>query len=288
MQTRALATAILTTLLAGAAGFAGPAHAMTSETPADGTGHPATVALLRSNGYWAAPFCSGVLLSGKVVLTASHCMSPAKYWQDTGWEILVSNDPTLQQDSSGWLPIDTLATKRTVSQIVLNPAYDPKIMNGLANDVSAAVLASPLEVDPSALPTLPPIGVLDQLKADRSLRSATFTVVGYGREEKSLPANTGPTFAVSSERRVGELGFDAMDKVFIHQSQRIAQGEDGACNGDSGGPSLLRLGETDYVVGVTSSGDMACFATNTATRTDTQEAIDLLTSVLAANPDGGE
>lgn len=282
------ATATLGLLLAGTAGSAGPAQAMTSGTPADGTGHPATVALIRSDGTWARPFCSGILLSGKVVLSASHCMSPAQYWQQTGWEILVSNDPTLQQYSDGWLLADTLITKRTVSQIVLNPAYDPKLMNGYAHDVSAAVLESPLEIDPAALPTLPPVGILDQLKADKSLRSATFTVLGYGREEKTLPANTGPTFPVSGERRVGVLGFDALDKDFIHESQRIAKGDpDGACFGDSGGPSLLRVAETDYVVGVTSSGDMVCLATNTATRTDTAEAIDLLTEVLAANPDGG-
>ena len=288
MHPAARATATLGMLLAGIAGSAGSAQAMTSGTPADGTGHPATVALIVSDGYWARPFCSGILLSGKVVLTASHCMSPAQFWQADGWEILVSNDPTLQQDSYGWLVVDTLITKRTVSQIVLNPAYDPKLMNGYVHDVSAAVLASPLEVDPAALPTLPPVGVLDQLKADKSLRNSTFTVLGYGRLEKALPANTGPTYAVTGERRVGTLGFDSLDKSFIHQSQRIAQGQDGACFGDSGGPSLLRLGETDYVVGVTSSGDMACFATNTATRTDTTEANDLLTEVLAANPDGGE
>lgn len=280
-STRA-ATLMLGALLAGSAGTA---QAMTSGTPADGTGHPATVALLISDGTSARQFCSGILLSGKVVLSASHCMSPARYWQQNGWQILVSNDPTLQIDSSGRLPVDTLVAKSIVSQIVLNPAYDPKLLGGYANDVSAAVLASSMVVDPAALPALPPVGVLDQLRKDKSLSKASFTVLGYGREQKTLPANTGPTNAITAERRVGVLGFDALDKRFIHQSQRIAQGQNGACFGDSGGPSLLRLGGTDYVVGVTSSGDMACFATNTATRTDTVEANNLLTTVLAANPD---
>lgn len=281
------ATATLSIVLAGIAGSAGTAQAMTSGTPADGNGHPATVAMLVSDGYWARPFCSGILLSGKVVLSASHCMSPAQAWQADGWEILVSNDPTLQQYSDGWLLVSSLTTQRTVSQIVLNPAYDPKLMNGYVHDVSAAVLASPLAVDPAALPTLPPVGILDQLRADKSLRSATFTVLGYGRQEKSLPANTSPTYPITGERRVGSLGFDALDKDFIHQSQRISKGQDGACFGDSGGPSLLQVGQTNFVVGVTSSGDMACFATNTATRTDTKDASDLLTEVLANNPDGG-
>ena len=288
MTPNARSSFLFSALLAGLAGSAVPAQAMTSGTPADGTGHPAAVALLRSDGYWARPFCSGMLVSGKVVATASHCLSPALRWQQTGWTILVTNDPSLQQDANGWVVVDDLVTKRVVSQIVLNPAYNPKLLGGYANDVSAAVLATPIVLAPSALPTLPPIGILNQLRASKYLRTATFTVLGYGTQEKALPGNTFPTHPFSGERRVGTLGYDALDKNFIHQSQRIAQGQDGACNGDSGGPSLLRVGETDYLVGVTSSGDNPCVATNTATRTDTVEGINLLTTVMAANPDGGE
>lgn len=285
MNPRTRVAATLCLLLAGIAGSAGTAQAMTSGTPADGDGHPAAVALLRSDGYWAFPFCSGVLLSGKVVLSASHCLSPAQSWQQGGWQILVSNDPTLQQRPDGWLLVSTLTTTRTVSQIVLNPAYDPR--QDYAHDVSAAVLDTPITLDPSALPTLPPVGLLDRLRADQSLRSATFTVLGYGRQERTLPSKSGLIYSVTGERRVGVLGFDALDKTFIHESQRIAKSQDGACYGDSGGPSLLSLGEKVYVVGVTSSGDMPCFATNTATRTDTGEANILLTDVLTRNPDVG-
>jgi hypothetical protein len=252
-----------------------PAWGMTLGTAADGNGHPAAVALLRTqDGYWAKPFCSGILLSGKVVLTASHCLAG---FQGSGWQILVTNDSTLQQDSFGWLPIPTLTTVQAVASIVLNPAYK----NGYDHDVSAVVLASPINVAPAALPTLPPTNILDQLKASKFLRDATFTVLGYGIVEK--PKGQWVT-QYSSERRVGLLGFFALDSGVIHESQRINQGEDGACNGDSGGPSLLQIGGVDYVVGVTSSGDIPCYATNTATRTDTDEALTLLTRVLAQNP----
>jgi hypothetical protein len=229
-----------------------------------------------------------MLVSGKVVATASHCMSPAIRWQQAGWTIQVTNDPTLQQDANGWLVADDLVTRRVVSQMVLNPAYDPKFLGGYGHDVSAAVLASPIALDASALPALPPVGILDELRASKFLRTATFTVLGYGSLEKTRPANTAPAYPASGERRVGVLGYDALDKSFIHESQRISQGQDGACYGDSGGPSLLHLGDTHFLVGVTSSGDMPCLATNTATRTDTAEGIDLLSAVMGANPDGGE
>jgi hypothetical protein len=260
--------------------------AMTSGTPADGDGHPAVVALLRSpDGVWARPFCSGMLVSGKVVLTASHCMAYAKSLEAAEWRVSVTNDPSLQQDGNGWLPLSSLTHDAMVSQIVLNPRYDPNKIGGYDHDVSAAVLDAPLGVDPAAFGVLPPSGVLDQLNADGSLRKAKFSVLGYGILEKPVPARGQWYGEFSTDRRIGTLGFDALDTRFIHQSQRIHQGEDGACNGDSGGPSLLAIGGVTYVVGVTSSGDIPCYATNLATRTDSEEALALLAQVLAANPD---
>ncbi|MDR7098475.1 hypothetical protein J2X04_000822 [Lysobacter niabensis] len=255
-------------------GLLAPAWGMTSGAAADGNDHPATVALLRTDGFWARPFCSGILLSGKVVLTASHCLAAA---QRAGWQILVTNDSQLQQDSGGWLPIPSLTTAQAPASIVLNPLYK----QGYDHDVSALVLASPINVAPAALPALPPTNILDELKASKFLRTATFTVLGYGIIEKPKGQWVSQ---FTGGRRVGLLGFFALDKDVLHESQRINQGEEGACNGDSGGPSLLQIGGVDYVVGVTSSGDIPCYATNTATRTDTDEALTFLARVLAQNP----
>ncbi|WP_310063016.1 S1 family peptidase [Lysobacter niastensis] len=264
-------------LVALGVGSAAPALAMTNGTPADGDGHPAVVALLRSDGYWARPFCSGILLTGKVVLTASHCLQAALFFQQSGSQILATNDSQLQQDSAGWLPISTLIKVSAAASIVLNPAY----RNGYDHDVSAMVLASPIDVPADAFPALPPTNILDELKASKYLQQATFAVLGYGIVEKPKGRWVSQ---FTGERRVGLLGFSALDKRFIHQSQLVNKGEDGACNGDSGGPSLLQIGGTNYVVGVTSTGDIPCYSTNVAARTDTDEALDFLTRVLAENP----
>ena len=276
------ATAIVALL--GLACSSGVSQAMTSATPPDGNGHPAAVALLRSDGYWARPFCSGMLLSDKVVVTASHCLEFAVRLEQAGWQLAVTNDATLQQDSGGWLQISTLTTNAPFGQIVLNPAYDPKVLGGYDHDVSAVVLSVPISVDPAAFPTLPPMGLLDELKASGYLRDSTFSVLGYGIVEKPTPAHGQWVSTFSGERRIGTLGFFALDNRFIHESQRLHQGQDGACNGDSGGPSLLQIDSTTYLVGVTSAGDIPCYATNTATRTDTDDALALLMEVLDENP----
>lgn len=260
------------------------ALAMTTLAPPDGDGHPAVVALLRSDGYWARPFCSGMLLTGKVVLTASHCLDFALRAQAVGWQLSVTNDSTLQQDANGWLPLNTLTTNVAFGQIVLNPQYDPKVLGGYDHDVSALVIDGSIDLEAAAYPALPSLGLLDSLQATHALRNAAFDVLGYGILEKPVPAYGSWQGVFSAQRRIGVLGFDALDKRFIHESQRIHQGQAGACNGDSGGPSLLRIGDTTYVVAVTSSGDIPCYATNTGTRTDTDDALALLLEVLAENP----
>jgi hypothetical protein len=143
-------------LVLGASGLSGVSVAMTVNTPPDGNGHPAVVALLSSDGTWAYPFCSGMLLSSKVVLTASHCLAVAQQLQQDGWQLSATNDPALARDANGWLAISSLTTNSEFDQIVLNPAYDPKVLGGYDHDVSAVVLADPISVDPVALPALPP------------------------------------------------------------------------------------------------------------------------------------
>lgn len=279
---RSCVAALLAALL-GAALLPSTARAMNSGTPPDGTGHPAVVALIYEFGPWGRHFCSGMLIAPRVVLTASHCVEAAQNLRNNGWTLSVSNDPTLPDDGNGWIAIPDLSTHRVVTTLNINPQY--RIVRGAPyrHDVSAMGLESPIDLPAGALPVLPPPGLLDALRASGELRSAVFTVLGYGREQKTLPANSGPRHPRTHERRVGQLGFDALDPMFIHQSQRAVQGWDGACYGDSGGPSLLVVGGVRYVVAVTSTGDGPCFATNVAARTDRTDALELLLDVLDAN-----
>ena len=118
---------------------AAPTAAMTDLADFDGTAHPSVVALLyrTPDKTKAYQYCTGTLISPTVVLTASHCNDGLL---ETGWELIVTNDPVLAQvDSTGWFPAGGLKNVAVVTQVVTNPLYE----RGYRDDVSAQVIAVP-------------------------------------------------------------------------------------------------------------------------------------------------
>jgi Trypsin len=127
-------------------------------------------------------------------------------------------------------------------------------------------------------------------------RNLKFTAVGYGTGEKfPIPGQeTGPADPSGSNdskflvRYIAEgLTYNAHNRVndVLRLSMNIAKGENGTCNGDSGGPifySDATLGRVQ--VSVVSGGDAPCRATNTGPGFSRQEAFDF---VACASVDGG-
>jgi secreted trypsin-like serine protease len=255
---------------------AAPTAAMTDLADFDGTAHPSVVALLyrTPDGSKAYQYCTGTLISPTVVLTASHCNDGLL---ETGWQLIVTNDPVLAQvDSTGWFPAGGLKNVAVVTQVVTNPLYE----RGYRDDVSAQVIAKPLGVAKRDFPALPSAGVLDQAQAAGTLKSTPTTVLGYGTIQKTVVQGSGPAFLDTSERRSAVLFTKSLDPLWIHQEMSISKEQGGACYGDSGGPSLMALNGRTTVVGVTSTGDNACYATNVSSRVDTPSALAFLAGVL--------
>jgi secreted trypsin-like serine protease len=260
---------------------AAPSSAMTDLATFDGTAHPSVVALLyrTPDGSKAYQYCTGTLISPTVVLTASHCNDGLL---ETGWELIVTNDPVLAQvDSTGWFPAGGLRNVAVVTQVVTNPLYQ----RGYRDDVSAQVIALPKGKGWGKVefPSLPPVGVLDQMQAAGTLKSAPTTVLGYGTIQKTVVQGSGPAFLDTSERRSAVLFTKSLDSEWIHQEMSISKDQGGACYGDSGGPSLMELNGRTTVVGVTSTGDNACYATNVSSRVDTASALEFLARTLNAS-----
>lgn len=119
-------------------------------------------------------------------------------------------------------------------------------------------------------------------------KNLTFTAVGYGTGEKfPIPGEeTGPANPAGSNtdkfliRYIADsLTYNAHNPVndVLRLSMNIAKGEDGTCNGDSGGPIFYEDGTLGRVqVSLVSGGDAPCRATNTGPGFSRQEAFDFL------------
>ena len=104
-----------------------------------------------------------------------------------------------------------------------------------------------------------------------------FTAVGYGNQERVVGGGP-PVFGPYGSRRVAVGSFFALNKNWLRLSMNPALGDGGTCYGDSGGPNFLGAYETEtnMIVGVTSTGDTPCRATNVIYRVDTPSAREFL------------
>lgn len=131
------------------------------------------------------------------------------------------------------------------------------------------------DLTPVQLPTdetyLP--GLIDATRKSRD--SLVFTAVGYGTGEKfPIPSEeNGPANPAGSNldtfpiRLIADnLTYDAHNPIndVLRLSMNIAKGENGTCNGDSGGPIFYEDAALGSVqVSLVSGGDAPCRATNT-------------------------
>jgi hypothetical protein len=118
------------------------------------------------------------------------------------------------------------------------------------------------------------VGQLSEL-GSRAVDAAPWQVVGYGTQE----AVNGPgrqTEAGGGVRMKAPLDFDALDPTWVRLAMNESRDLGGACYGDSGGPNFVTLRGKLVLAGTTITGDVPCYATNVAYRTDTDSARNFL------------
>jgi secreted trypsin-like serine protease len=254
---------IVAAVAAAALAAAGSASAITGGQR-DADAHPNVGAMMAfydpSTPNTLQVLCSGTLVAPQVFLTASHCTD------------YLLNDLHV---TDVWVTFNTNSADGpyihgTMEQ---NPLYNGRpAQNG--NDIAVILLDSaPAGITPA---TLPPVGLFDRMKANKTLaQSSAFTAVGYGDGDRVHPTGSGtPTFAFDGFRWESTSFFNSLQDSWLRLTQNASVGAGGTCFGDSGGPNFV--GNSQTIAAITISGDSACQATNVDLRLDTKSAQDFL------------
>jgi secreted trypsin-like serine protease len=211
-----------------------------------------------------------------VVLTAAHCTSYVE-------QVLVPLGYTVWVSFSNQIAYGTLTNAATlasmieVTEMITNPTYSRSQSD--VGDLGLLILAeAPVGITPATLPTL---GLLDELAVQNGLKNATFTVVGYGVQDRVVGGGQ-PFFTDANPviRGYAVESFLSLNKGFLRLSQNPSTGDAGACYGDSGGPNFLTVNGQQILVAVTVTGDAVCRATNVVYRLDNETAQTFLAPYL--------
>lgn len=229
----------------------------------DGDGHPNVGAMivLEPDGVKYL-YCSGTLIAPDVFLTAAHCTIAAAAYGADPHDVYVTFDPVYDENA-------TLHR----GTYYLNPNYGHDSHD--LHDVAVIILDKKIKkIEPA---TLPPAGLLNDMKMDKELKNQQFVTVGYGRlrDEKTR----GPhTIGGAGERYFADQTFLALKPYWLQISMNPSTGSGGTCYGDSGGPHFL--GESNMVVSLTVTGDAWCRATDVTYRLDTDSARSYLSQFV--------
>ena len=244
--------------------------------------------------------CSGSLLHRDadkvVILTAAHCTDAwaAGIAAGTLDSVGVSFDQNNQVNGTttnatfyvrGGVPIsfpakDAPFEKFDYGLVVFPTSAENAVGETIAERWGAL---TPVQVSPT-------VDYLSDLIASvrNPARALSFTAVGYGTGEKfPIPGQqTGPANPSGTNNSTFLIRFIANRLTYnahnprndvLRLSQNIAKGENGTCNGDSGGPIFYEDPSLGLVqVSVVSGGDFPCRATNTGPGFSRPEAFDFI------------
>ena len=168
------------------------------------------------------PICSGTMITSNVFLTAGHCT--LFFTQDLapeGYVAYVSLDQSI--------PFGSLTSNKTkllaVAHVVTNPNFNQSQSD--SGDIGVLILERNVSgVTPA---TLPSCGLLDQLSAQNGLKTATFTAVGYGVQNRVVSGGV-PFFQDINPvpRMFAFSSFNSLNGGYIRLSQNPSTGNGGA------------------------------------------------------------
>lgn len=170
--------------------------------------------------------CTGTIIHERLILTAAHCIGPAK-------QITMA---------FGNLPLQGPFDLRRSKDVIVHDEYN-KASTDARNDLALILLDQPI-----------PEGFFPVKLPSTSFSLSTnevFLALGYGRTTGKRSNNPADMQGSGVLRHVG-LQIDSVSQD--GKQFRVDQSNGtGICNGDSGGPALIRFRNTYYVMGIASA-----------------------------------
>lgn len=195
------------------------------------TNDPAVVALVANGG---RVFCTGTLISPRVVVTAAHCIDDG----GSSFAAFFGNDT-----SAGGTRID-------VQKVKAHPGWTGDLAGG--NDIGVLLLAgAPPNITPIALyRTMPTLG-------------ADYRVVGFGIHDAV-------TRELDGKKRTAVMKITGFPGTYLELDDRDPANPPATaiCQGDSGGPGFITVDGVERIAGVHSYSIEGCTNPSGDTRVD--------------------
>lgn len=194
-------------------------------------GDPAVIALVSRSGVDVR--CTATLIAPRVAITAAHCaMGDPRNLSEL--RAFFGTAP-----AAGGLFIDVVDGR-------VDPGYDETTF---AHDLALIHLAKVAPIAPSPLLRLP---------VDATFIGASARLVGFGVTASSLSNRGVKREGTATLAEISDL------ELLLHPGPSLA------CIFDSGGPTFLSVGGTEFLSGVTSRGDANCSQYTKDTRIDSR------------------